>query len=607
MKSLKFRLQYCVFLLLMLIARLSAFAQITPSQDAYINTATAATNYGTAATLGVVSSASSIQTTYIKFDLSSVPAGYTSANVAKATLKLYVNSVTNAGSFNVDFVNGSWTEKTITADLLPVLGTTIKGSVPLTTANANTYLMIDLTTTVGEWLSGTANDGIALVPNSPLSATFQSKENTSQSHPAELDVVFTNGATLKGVTTAAGSGLTGGGTSGTLNLSLTKSCTTNQVLQWNGSFWVCAAMSTGSGTGTITGVNAGTGLTGGGTTGSVTLNLDTTKVPLLGAANIFTGNQTVNGVVAATSFSGDGTKLTNVNAAQLGGQPASVYATQGGFNDFMHSQAFLGNGLFMYTGDPGCGSGFAGIGFGQLSGCNNYALVGSLKDTFLNRPAGGSIHLRENNADEMTLFPGGLVTIPGSLNVGPLGATSAMITARAPSGQAVWGESFGTTWSNGAGPDGVHGITHNKQGVGVSGTNTDQDGIGVWGSDPKGYGFVTDSNVQQGRSMGGWVKAMVYVDSTGNLIRCFNSQLAGSAASTAPCGITITAPWGPYGNNQPVIVDFGFEIDDRFVPVTFSFNNGHQGARSDDFGTTNTQVYVYDNNASPSPFYVLVY
>jgi hypothetical protein len=46
MKNLKFRLQYCLFLLLILFARLSVFAQITPSQHAYINTATAATNYG---------------------------------------------------------------------------------------------------------------------------------------------------------------------------------------------------------------------------------------------------------------------------------------------------------------------------------------------------------------------------------------------------------------------------------------------------------------------------------------------------------------------------------------------------------------------------------
>ena len=47
----------------------------------------------------------------------------------------------------------------------------------------------------------------------------------------------------------------------------------------------------GSGKGTITGVTAGTGLTGGGTTGTVTLNLDTTKVPQLGASNNFTAPQ----------------------------------------------------------------------------------------------------------------------------------------------------------------------------------------------------------------------------------------------------------------------------------------------------------------------------
>jgi hypothetical protein len=56
----------------------------------------------------------------------------------------------------------------------------------------------------------------------------------------------------------------------------------------------------GTGPGTITGVTAGTDLTGGGTSGVVTLRVDTTKVPQLAAANTFTGNQTVNGNVTAT-------------------------------------------------------------------------------------------------------------------------------------------------------------------------------------------------------------------------------------------------------------------------------------------------------------------
>jgi trimeric autotransporter adhesin len=47
----------------------------------------------------------------------------------------------------------------------------------------------------------------------------------------------------------------------------------------------------GTGKGTITGVAPGTGLLGGGTTGTVTLNLDTTKVPLLTGSNNFTAPQ----------------------------------------------------------------------------------------------------------------------------------------------------------------------------------------------------------------------------------------------------------------------------------------------------------------------------
>ena len=59
----------------------------------------------------------------------------------------------------------------------------------------------------------------------------------------------------------------------------------------------------GTGTGTITGVTAGTDLKGGGASGTVTLNLDTTKVPQLTANNTFTGTQTINNTVSITGAS----------------------------------------------------------------------------------------------------------------------------------------------------------------------------------------------------------------------------------------------------------------------------------------------------------------
>jgi len=338
-----------VLLLVTLGSLTTAYGQITPSQDAYTNSADLSTNYGTAVTLGVVNSATSIQTTYIQFDLSSIPAGYTSANIAKATLKLYVNAVTTAGNFNVDYVNGKWQEKKITASLAPALGGMIVASVPLTSSNVHDYVLIDVTSAVGAWLNGTqTNDGIALVANSPLSATIDSKESTTQSHPAELDVVY---AGIAGVTTASGSGLMGGGNSGTLNLSLTNACAANQVLEWNGTTWICANLSGG---GTITGVTAGADLTGGGTSGNVTLNLDTTKVPQLSTANAFTGNQIVNGTVAATSFS--------TTAADIGSY-RSIYVDQAAHNNGSDVLPGLVFGVL-----------YSGISSRQTSGPNQYGL-----------------------------------------------------------------------------------------------------------------------------------------------------------------------------------------------------------------------------------------
>ncbi len=61
-----------------------------------------------------------------------------------------------------------------------------------------------------------------------------------------------------------------------------------------------AAGQTFPGAGTITGITAGKDLIGGGVNGTVTLGLDTTKVPQLATANTFTANQTVNGSVTAS-------------------------------------------------------------------------------------------------------------------------------------------------------------------------------------------------------------------------------------------------------------------------------------------------------------------
>jgi len=119
------------------------------------------------------------------------------------------------------------------------------------------------------------------------------------------------------LTVTANSPLTGGGAvslGGSTSLGL-KSCSNNQVLQFVSGAWTCA------GIGTITGVTAGTDLTGGGTSGNVTLNLDTTKVPQLSANNVFTGT---NAFYGNNLFVGDQTMRNETDDfAAVGGHDDS--------------------------------------------------------------------------------------------------------------------------------------------------------------------------------------------------------------------------------------------------------------------------------------------
>jgi hypothetical protein len=180
---------------------------------------------------------------------------------------------------------------------------------------------------------------------------------------------------------------------------------------------------------------------------------------------------------------------------------------------------------------------------------------------------------------------GGAVTTSGDGVQGysPLGRG---VYGEAKSGQGVMGESFGTaTTANGFGPDGVVGISHDSGGYGVNGVNYGQAGIGVYGSgggigvygasvsgvgvvgtSDTGYAFVAGGNVEQERASGGWVKAMAYVDgwtTPYTIVRCFNSYLNGSAATTPPCGFTLQEL-----STSDFSVDFGFEVNDRFYSMT---------------------------------------
>lgn len=351
----------------LLLSCVTASAQITPGQDAFTNGAAPSTNYGASVSLNVNSAT---ELSYILFNLGSLPRG---ASISKATLKLFVNTVSNSGSFNVDFVTSSWAESTVTSNTAPVVGSAIASNVPIAANGANEYVLVDISPAVYEWLNGSQpNYGIALVANGGFNASFDSKENTTTSHAPELDIVLASGGgTITGVVTTSGSGLTGGGTSGTLNLGLTTTCSSKQVLQWNGSTWTCS----NAGAGTITGLTAGTDLTGGGGGGNVSVNLDTTQVPQLNTDNTFTQEMGINGSLSAGNLFESsefilGSNAMNAPAYYVGNAPI-WFGSPGNEN------AFIG---FAGTFTPSGGNGKANTGAGFLalydvsSGTSNVAL-----------------------------------------------------------------------------------------------------------------------------------------------------------------------------------------------------------------------------------------
>ena len=154
-----------------------------------------------------------------------------------------------------------------------------------------------------------------------------------------------------------GGGMTGGGSvalGGSTTLGL-QNCSANQVLEFVGSAWTCAS----AGTGTITGVTAGTDLTGGGTSGKVTLNVDTTKVPQLGVSNTFTGLQNFDGTISVVSTTDAILATTSSNSAVTGESPnLGIVGASSGF-----SNTGAGRGNAGVWGDTGAGanSGHAGV------------------------------------------------------------------------------------------------------------------------------------------------------------------------------------------------------------------------------------------------------
>jgi hypothetical protein len=183
-----------VGLLLCVLFSQALFAQIPASDDAYTASSSSGSNFGTQPSLNVIGPGVN---SYIRFDLTALPANLTSANVSKATLRLNINGVTTGGTFDVYLVTKPWTEGALTYRNAPTLGAKVASAVMIAVSKRN-FIDVDVTSAVQAWLTSpnpAPNYGIALVASSgsSTSVSFDTKENTSTSHDPELNVATISG------------------------------------------------------------------------------------------------------------------------------------------------------------------------------------------------------------------------------------------------------------------------------------------------------------------------------------------------------------------------------------------------------------------------------
>jgi trimeric autotransporter adhesin len=280
------------------------------------------------------------------------------------------------------------------------------------------------------------------------------------------------------------------------------------------------------GAGTIKGVTAGTGLTGGGTSGTVTLNLDTTKVPQLGTANVFSGDNTFS---SPTTDAIDASSSGAGKSAVVGVERATSGNSFGLWGETFDSTGAGVKGIDAAstgTGVSGQGGTYGVYGFstgrnsygvyGGSSGSSGYGVYGAAASQ-----SGAGVE-GVNSQGTGVIGQGLAYGISGSESL-PTGiAVTGYTTADSSDGVYGFGSSgigvFGDTDSGygvygrvqGAGVDAVHGDSYSQY-AGVSGENFNTTlGYGVYGQaeSAAGYGVYGTNSAAgagvYGTSNGGW-------------------------------------------------------------------------------------------------------
>ena len=167
--------------------------------DSQINSSATTTTYGTSTTLDISPTHSAL----LQFDIADMlPSGTTAAQVLKARLIVFPDTITTPGTVNLYQVTSAWSETSVTYATKP----TIAGAVAATASiGGPNFHYFAVTSLVQSWITTPAsNFGVELQASGTTNIAIDSKENTNTSHPAVLEIDLSGPVGPTGATGAVG-------------------------------------------------------------------------------------------------------------------------------------------------------------------------------------------------------------------------------------------------------------------------------------------------------------------------------------------------------------------------------------------------------------------
>ena len=169
------------------------------TDDASVKLRGAKVTYGMASTLLVSPSFS----TFLKFDLGTLPANTTGANVLKAYLRVFPRTVEKAGNFEIGVPTATWSEVTLNTVNAPAVRVVPETNLAVNLDQKKRELVIDVTDIVKDWIDGVQpNNGLVLKASAASIVSFVLDAKESVGFMPSLEIVIANSGSqgLKGDT-----------------------------------------------------------------------------------------------------------------------------------------------------------------------------------------------------------------------------------------------------------------------------------------------------------------------------------------------------------------------------------------------------------------------